>query len=85
MAFEGGKITGYTYNNSEITVTGTSEKGGKIIVRDVYHPWWFAEVNGEEADIIRHDLLFRAVSVPAGIITVKMTFKPFKGMIDEMR
>jgi uncharacterized membrane protein YfhO len=85
MAFEGGKITGYTYNNSEITVTGTSEKGGKIIVRDVYHPWWFAEVNGEEADIIRHDLLFRAVDVPAGIVTMKMTFKPFKGMIDEMR
>jgi len=55
------------------------------VLTDVWHPWWRAEVDGVSAEILKADVLFRAVAVPAGRHTVRFTFHPFAGALAELR
>ena len=50
-----------------------------MVLNDIWHPWWFAEVNGEPAPVVRANVLFRAVRVEAGQQRVRFTFRPLAG------
>jgi hypothetical protein len=50
-----------------------------LLLNDVWHPWWRACVDTGKADILKANLLFRAVVVPAGKHRVTFTFHPFAG------
>ena len=43
----------------EIDVDATC--GGFVVLNDVWHPWWGATLDGEPADILKANVLFRAV------------------------
>jgi uncharacterized membrane protein YfhO len=45
-------------------------------VLDNYYPEWRAAVDGEPAPVVRANLAFRAVPVPAGDHVVMMHFEP---------
>jgi hypothetical protein len=75
-----------SYGNSEITVDAHAPPGGGwLLLNDVWHPWWFATVDGAPADILRANVMFRAVAIPEGSHEARFVFRPFAGLIREMR
>ena len=73
------------YANTEIVVETDSPSGGLLLLNDVWHPWWRATIDGAEADILRANVIFRAVEVPPGKFTVRFTFEPLHGAWKELR
>jgi hypothetical protein len=73
------------YANTEIIVEVDSPSGGILVLNDVWHPWWRATVDGVETEILRANVIFRAVAVPAGKHTVHFTFEPLRGAWRELR
>jgi uncharacterized membrane protein YfhO len=58
---------------------------GYLVLNDPYHPWWRASVDGRDAPILRANVLFRAVPVPAGRHRVEFAFEPLSGAFAEAR
>lgn len=73
------------YANTEIVVEIETEKAGFVLLNDVWHKWWSATVNGVETDILKANVLFRAVPVRAGRSTIRFSFEPLDGAISELR
>ncbi len=69
-----------TYANSVVTVEVNSPDGGYVVLNDIWHPWWFATIDGAPAEMLRANVLFRAVEVPAGVHTVRFAFRPLAGL-----
>jgi hypothetical protein len=67
------------YRNTVVRITADSASGGWVVLNDVWHPWWFVEVDGEAAPILRANVLFRAVRVPPGRHEVRFVFRPLRG------
>lgn len=74
-----------SYANTEVVIEVESSGAGYVVLNDVWHPWWVATVNEEEADILKANVLFRAVQVEAGKSTVRFSFRPLDGAIAELR
>jgi hypothetical protein len=67
------------YRNTEVVLEADSPDGGWVVLNDIWHPWWFAEVDGQPAEILRANVLFRAVAVPPGRHAVRFVFRPIAG------
>ena len=67
------------YGNTAIEIDVTTDAPGHLVLRDPYHPWWFAEIDGAQTPVLRADVLFRAVRVPPGSHRVRFVFRPFRG------
>jgi hypothetical protein len=74
-----------SYRNTEVEIEVDSARAGFVVLNDVWHPWWFGSVDGKPADILRANVLFRAIEVPAGRHTVRFEFRPVEGAIKEIR
>ena len=55
-----------------------------LVLNDVWHPWWRATVDGVATEILKANVIFRAVLVPRGHHTVRFTFHPFSGALTEL-
>jgi hypothetical protein len=64
------------YRNTEVLVETDSPDGGFLVLNDLWHPWWFAEVDGRPAEMLRANVLFRAVAMPPARHTVRFIFRP---------
>jgi hypothetical protein len=49
---------------------------GHVVVLDSFDPGWRARVDGRETPILRANLAFRAVAVPAGRCRIEMSYRP---------
>ena len=58
--------------------------GGFVVLNDVWHSWWRASVDDQSAEILKANVLFRAVAVPPGRHVVRFTFHPFAGAFAEL-
>ena len=68
-----------SYRNTEVVVEADSPGGGWVVLNDLWHPWWFADIDGKAAEILRANVLFRAVAVPPGRHVVRFAFRPIAG------
>jgi hypothetical protein len=72
------------YENTVVEIDADSVCGGFVVLNDVWHQWWTATVDGVPADILKANVLFRAVEVPPGRHRVRFEFKPVEGAIAEL-
>ena len=72
------------YANTEIVVEVDSPAAGILVLNDVWHPWWRASVDDRKTEILRANVLFRAVAVPAGRHVVRFRFQPLAGAWKEL-
>jgi hypothetical protein len=75
----GGSARLLRYANTEVVVEVTAPGGGILLLNDVWHPWWRASVDGAGTEIMKADVIFRAVVVPRGRHVVRFSFQPFAG------
>jgi hypothetical protein len=68
-----------TYRNTDIVIDVEAASSGYLVLYDPWHPWWFASIDGRSAPILRANVLFRTVPVPAGRHTVRFEFRPLAG------
>jgi hypothetical protein len=74
-----GTVRIVSYRNTEIVIESDAAAPGYIVLNDPWHAWWFATVDGRSAPIIRANVLFRTVRVPAGRHIVRFAFRPLAG------
>ena len=75
-----------SYANTDIVIEATAPAGGGFLVlNDAFHPWWFADVDGRSTEILRANVVFRAVRIPHGQSRITMSFRPLLGVIRELR
>jgi len=72
------------YANGEVDVDVNAPDGGFLLLTDVWHPWWRATLDGKPVDIMRADVIFRAVALPPGAHEIRFTFAPFTGAATEI-
>jgi hypothetical protein len=68
------ELESYATDRAEVRLVAPSS--GYVVLADSFYPGWRATVDGQEAPIMRADMLFRAVPVPAGAHEVSFRFEP---------
>jgi hypothetical protein len=75
-----GRATILSYRNADIVIDSASNGPGYVVLNDVWHPGWQAEVDGKPAPLLRANVMFRAVAVPPGHHEVRFRFRPFAAL-----
>jgi hypothetical protein len=73
------------YANTETIVEVDAPGGGFLVLNDVWHPWWRAEVDGKPVPVLKANVLFRAVALEPGRHQVRFTFRPFLGAWQQLK
>ncbi len=81
----GGTVRIVRYANTEVIVDVDAPAGGLLLLNDVWHPWWRAEVDGAPAEILKANVLFRAVQLSPGRHRVRFSFHPVAGALAELK
>jgi hypothetical protein len=66
-----------SWRPARIEIDVASALGGVLALHETWYPGWIAEIDGKRAPILRADVLFRAVEVPAGRHRVVFRYAPF--------
>ncbi len=73
-----------SYRNTEVVVEVETPASAMLVLNDVWHPWWRASIDGAPAEILKANVLFRAVAVPPGRHVVRFTFHPVSGALAQL-
>jgi hypothetical protein len=73
------------YHNTSVEIAVDAARPGYLVLNDVWHPWWRAEVDGRAVPILKANAIFRAVPVEAGRHVVRFSFHPFAGALAQLR
>jgi hypothetical protein len=65
-----------SYGRNSVAIEVESSEAGVLVLHDIHYPGWEATVDGERRPILRANLLFRGVEVPAGRHRVEFHFRP---------
>lgn len=60
----------------DIRVTVQASTPGLLVLSDAWYPGWHAEIDGQAATLLRANIYFRAVAVPAGQHEVRFVYDP---------
>jgi hypothetical protein len=72
------------YENTKVVIDVDAARSGFVVLHDLWHPWWTAEIDGVETTVLRANVLFRAVHVPPGRHVLTFEFRPVAGVITEV-
>jgi hypothetical protein len=72
-----------TYRNTTLEIEVEAPCAGFVVLNDIWHPWWSATLAGEPVDILKANVLFRAVQVPSGRHTLRFEFNAIAGAVAE--
>src|SRR5262249_26552281 len=62
------------HENTVVVVDVTASHAGFVLMNSAWHPWWRATVDGKDAAVLKANVMFRAVQVPAGTHRIRLTF-----------
>ena len=65
-----------SYGPNDVRLHTSADGDAWLVLSDTYYPGWTAAVDGQEATVLRGDVLFRVVPVPAGEHDVELRFEP---------
>lgn len=65
-----------SYSRNSVILDVQASEAGILVLHDIYYPGWEALVDGERRPVLRANLLFRGVEVPAGRHRVEFHFRP---------
>jgi hypothetical protein len=71
------------YENTIVEIDVTAPRAGFVLFNSAWHPWWRATVDAKPAEVLKANVLFRAVEVPAGKHRVRFDFEPIVGAVAE--
>jgi hypothetical protein len=74
-----------SYANTEVVIEVDAPRAGFLVLNDIWHPWWGATVNSAEVEVLKANVLFRAVQVAEGHSIVRFSFRPLDGMIADLK
>jgi len=64
------------YEPERVVIRSQGEAPGLVVLTDAHYPGWEATLDGEPVRILRANLDFRAVVVPAGVHEIEMRYRP---------
>ena len=73
---QGGTARITQWSPSRVDVKVDAPVASMLVLNDSWYPGWVAEVDGKPVPILRADVLFRAVEVPAGTHKVEFSYRP---------
>ncbi len=76
LAGRGGTVASLERSTDRVAFRTTSDGAALLVLADTWDEGWEAEVDGRETPILRANVMFRAVPVPAGEHTVVFRFRP---------
>ena len=79
-----GAVTIARYENTVVEIDVTAARSGFVLLNSAWHPWWRATVDGRPAEVLKANVLFRAVQVPPGTHAVRFEFEPIVGALQEI-
>lgn len=65
-----------SYDPERVQVQVTLDRSGYLVLTDTHYPGWKVTVDGEPAPVLRADLYFRSVPLPAGEHEVILHYRP---------
>lgn len=66
---------------NSVTVSVNARKSGILMFRDTYHRQWQVSVDGRSAELLRANINFKAVAIPAGEHEIRFSFIPWPFVI----
>lgn len=81
---QAGSVAIADYGTTEVALKVDAPRGGFVVLNDVWHHWWQVEIDGKPAELLRANVLFRAVAVPPGKSTVRFVFRPLQGLFADV-
>jgi len=73
-----------SFKNTIIEVDVSAPRPGFLLFNSAWHPWWRATVDGVPTEVLKANVMFRAVQTPAGKHRVRFEFDPFVGAFGEI-
>lgn len=64
------------YQRNSVVIEVDADEAGILVLHDIHYPGWEALVDGARRPVLRANLLFRGVEVPAGRHRVEFHFRP---------
>jgi hypothetical protein len=71
------KVTITDYRNNSVRLEVSADRDGLLVLHDLHYPGWEASMDGVSVPIVKTNILFRGVEVPAGSHVVEFRFRPF--------
>lgn len=71
-----GQVTIMRHEPERIELRSESTDIGLLLLNEAFYPGWQASVDGRPVDVVRVDILFRGVFVPAGEHEVVLEYRP---------
>jgi hypothetical protein len=70
------KVDLLVYEPQKVVVKAQTASSGYLLLTDAWYPGWQAKMDGQKVPLLRADLIFRAVSIPAGEHVVEFAYRP---------
>jgi hypothetical protein len=71
-----GSVSVKEYRRNAVVLEVDTDRTSLLVLHDIYYPGWEATVDGKVQPILRTNVLFRGVEVPAGRHVVEFQFRP---------
>ena len=75
-AKQAGSVAVLQYEPNKILLRATTEQNSLLVLGEKYYPWWFASIDGKNAEIYPVNHILRGVYLPPGKHEVEFVFDP---------